>query len=46
MFTWVEAVAISLSPALLLFLGAGVMTIYKRVKSRLTESNEEIKHEL
>ena len=45
-FTWIEVIAMCIAPAIILFIGAGVISIYKHALAWFITKNEEIDHEL
>jgi len=44
--TWFTVVVMCLAPAFILFVGAGLISIVKKLTIRLQSSSEEIDHDL
>ncbi len=44
--TWIEVIAICVTPALTLFLCAGALAVYKHAKAWIFTRSEEVDHEL
>lgn len=43
---WIEIVVIVLAPALVVFLSAGIYSLFKHVNAWLLNQNEDVDHEL
>ena len=44
--TWIKIIAMCIAPAIILFIGAGVLSIYKHATAWFITKNEEVDHEL
>ncbi|MDO6445181.1 hypothetical protein Q4493_05270 [Colwellia sp. 1_MG-2023] len=44
--TWFGVIAMCIAPAIIMFVAAGVISIYKHATAWFTNRNEEVDHEL